>query len=71
MYKRQGKNLPPHIRIAFENANDGTCEGISYRDIPAFSVQFHPEAAAGPQDTMFLFDRFLQLMDENSFRKAL
>ena len=70
-YAVSGKNLPPHIRIAFENANDGTCEGISYRDIPAFSVQFHPEAAAGPQDTMFLFDRFLQLMDENSFRKAL
>lgn len=70
-YAVSGKDLPSRIRIAFENANDGTCEGISYQDIPAFSVQFHPEAAAGPQDTMFLFDRFLQLMEENSLQKAL
>ena len=70
-YAVSGKGLPSRIRIAFENANDGTCEGIAYQDMPAFSVQFHPEAAAGPQDTMFLFDRFLKLMDENPLPKAL
>lgn len=70
-YAVSGKDLPSRIRMIFENANDGTCEGITYQDLPAFSVQFHPEAAAGPQDTMFLFDRFLELMEENSLRKAL
>lgn len=50
--------------ISFINANDGTCEGIDYEDINAFSVQFHPEAASGPHDTAFLFDRFIKLMEE-------
>ena len=51
-------------KISFINANDGTCEGIDYEDINAFSVQFHPEAASGPHDTAFLFDRFIKLMEE-------
>lgn len=49
--------------ISFINANDGTCEGINYPDIKAFSVQFHPEACSGPHDTAFLFDRFIKLME--------
>jgi carbamoyl-phosphate synthase small subunit len=48
--------------VRYVNANDGTCEGVDYTCIPAFTVQFHPEAAAGPHDTSFLFERFLQLM---------
>lgn len=48
--------------IRYVNANDGTCEGIDYPDLRAFSVQFHPEACAGPHDTAFLFDRFCDLM---------
>lgn len=47
----------------FFNLNDGTCEGLEYKKYPAFSVQFHPEGCAGPQDTQFLFDRFLALME--------
>ena len=50
-------------RLRFVNANDGTCEGIDYPDLRAFSVQFHPEACAGPQDTAFLFDRFINMME--------
>lgn len=50
--------------ISFINANDGTCEGVDYPDIKAFSVQFHPEACSGPHDTAFLFDRFIRLMEE-------
>ena len=55
--------LPDGADIRFENLNDGTCEGIDYRDIPAFSVQFHPEACGGPLDTRFLFDRFIDSME--------
>ena len=47
----------------FVNANDMTCEGIIYKNAPAFSVQFHPEACGGPRDTAFLFDRFIQSME--------
>ena len=47
------------------NANDGTCEGVIYTAFPAFTVQFHPEACAGPQDTRYLFERFVELMQQH------
>ena len=50
-------------QVSYVNANDGTCEGIDYPSLRAFTVQFHPEACAGPKDTAFLFDRFLHLME--------
>jgi len=49
-------------KVSFANANDGTCEGIDYPGLRAFTVQFHPEACTGPKDTSFLFDRFVELM---------
>ncbi|WP_302659129.1 carbamoyl phosphate synthase small subunit [uncultured Dysosmobacter sp.] len=49
-------------KVRFANANDGTCEGIDYPKLKAFTVQFHPEACTGPKDTSFLFDRFVDLM---------
>ena len=48
--------------LLYVNANDGTCEGIVYPGRQCFTVQFHPEACAGPRDTAFLFDRFLDMM---------
>ena len=48
--------------VRYANANDSTCEGIDYPDWNAFSVQFHPEACAGPRDTSQLFDRFVEMM---------
>ena len=62
-YAVENDSLPEGAELRFVNANDGTCEGITYRDMPAFSVQFHPEACGGPLDTGFLFDRFLQLIE--------
>ena len=59
-YAVQCDNLPSFAKLAFYNSNDKTCEGITYTDIPAFSVQFHPEACGGPHDTNFLFDKFIQ-----------
>ena len=49
-------------RVAFTCLNDGVVEGLECLDVPAFSVQFHPEAAAGPHDAQYLFDRFTELM---------
>lgn len=57
-------SLNPNIAVpAFENVNDGTNEGLSYRGKSIFTVQFHPEACPGPQDSAYLFDRFIQMME--------
>lgn len=47
---------------AFINVNDGTNEGLKYTDKPIFTVQFHPEACPGPQDSAYLFDKFIAMM---------
>ena len=60
-YAIESESLPKCAELSFINTNDNTCEGINYKDIPAFSVQFHPEACGGPHDTNFLFDRFVQM----------
>ena len=52
--------------LRYVNANDGTCEGIDYPSLNAFTVQFHPEASAGPRDTGFLFDCFIDMMGGNA-----
>ncbi len=58
-------SMPANGKVSFANGNDNTCEGVKYTDMPAFSVQFHPEACGGPHDTAFLFDRFIKLMNDN------
>ena len=50
------------VRPTHQNLNDGTLEGLACLDVPAFSVQYHPEAAPGPHDSGYLFDRFVELM---------
>ena len=62
-YAVEAQSLPSFAKMSFMNVNDGTCEGVKYCDIPAFSVQFHPEACGGPKDTNFLFDEFIKLME--------
>jgi carbamoyl-phosphate synthase small subunit len=50
------------VEVSHVCLNDGVVEGVRCRDVPAFSVQYHPEAAAGPHDAGYLFDRFCDLM---------
>lgn len=55
--------LDPKVAVpAFVNVNDGTNEGLSYTGKNIFTVQFHPEACPGPQDSGYLFDRFIRMM---------
>ncbi|ROS30672.1 glutamine-hydrolyzing carbamoyl-phosphate synthase small subunit [Cellulomonas sp. PhB150] len=67
-----GESTAPHddgrygrVIVSHVDLNDDVVEGLQALDLPAFSVQYHPEAAAGPHDAAYLFDRFLDLMNQN------
>jgi carbamoyl-phosphate synthase small subunit len=62
----EGDEIPgaPGLRLTHENLYDGTVEGVEHRERPVFCVQYHPEAAPGPHDSRYLFDRFLGLMED-------
>ena len=62
-YAVQDDDLPSGWEPWFVNLNDGTNEGIRSRELPYYSVQFHPEATPGPEDTSFLFDDFLRSVE--------
>jgi carbamoyl-phosphate synthase small subunit len=55
-------SLPACLEVTHRSLNDRTIEGVSHREYPAFSVQYHPEASAGPHDSHYLFGRFLDAM---------
>ena len=60
------KTVPENVaEISFINANDASTEGLHYLGKNIFTVQFHPEACPGPQDTAFLFDKFIDMMEVN------
>lgn len=63
-YAVDTKSLNPDVAVpAFENVNDKTNEGLKYTGKNIFTVQFHPEACPGPQDSGYLFDRFIRMME--------
>jgi carbamoyl-phosphate synthase small subunit len=59
-------SLPQGVRVSMRNLNDNTPEGLEWENIPAFCVQFHPEASPGPHDPHFLFQKFRGLIKDNN-----
>ncbi len=61
-YEVDASSLPKGWTSSWTNLNDGSCEGIKHESLPAFSVQFHPEACPGPEDASVLFDEFINTL---------
>ncbi|SDK93853.1 carbamoyl phosphate synthase small subunit [Natronincola ferrireducens] len=66
-YVVDGGSLPEEVIVTHVNLNDNTIEGIQHEFLPIFSVQFHPEASPGPQDTAYIFDKFMELLDKEDY----
>ena len=55
-------SLRDGLEVSHINLNDGTVEGLQHRELPLFSIQYHSEASPGPLDSVYLFDRFIDMM---------
>jgi carbamoyl-phosphate synthase small subunit len=59
-------SLPEEIRVTHINLNDQTVEGLEHRSLPAYCVQYHPEASPGPHDSYYLFEKFFKMMKDHA-----
>jgi carbamoyl-phosphate synthase small subunit len=60
------ESMPSHLEVTHFNLNDQTVEGVRHREFPAFAVQYHPEASAGPHDSHYLFGQFRDMLQSAS-----
>lgn len=64
-FQVDAQSIPPEsgFEVSHINLNDGSVEGLAHRELPVFTVQYHPEASPGPQDNQYLFDRFVDALE--------
>ena len=65
-YTVDGDSLPGELEVSHVNLNDGTVEGLRHRSLPILTIQYHSEASPGPRDNEYLFDRFLEMVEESA-----
>jgi len=62
-YAVDDSSLPSTLKVSHINLNDGTVEGLTHRDVPLISIQYHAEGTPGPMDSTYLFQRFVGMME--------
>jgi carbamoyl-phosphate synthase small subunit len=65
-YAVDADSLKGGLEVSQINLNDGTVEGLRHKELPVISIQYHSEGSPGPQDNVYLFDRFLEMMKGKS-----
>ena len=61
-YAVDAESLPPELQVSHLNLNDGTVEGLVHRELPILGIQYHSEASPGPQDNVYVFEQFLEMV---------
>ena len=69
-YAVDADSLRSGLEVTHVDLNDGTVEGLRHRDLPILTIQYHSEASPGPQDNEYLFDRFLEMVDDSHLVKV-
>lgn len=64
-FATDAETLPDNVEVTHINLNDDTVEGFKHKELPAFSVQYHPEAAPGPNDATYFFSEFAELIEQS------
>ena len=62
-YALDDVTLHPDVKVSHRNVNDGTVEGMRHTREPIMTIQYHSEASPGPHDNMYLFERFIEMVD--------
>jgi carbamoyl-phosphate synthase small subunit len=65
-YAVDADSLKGGLEVSHVNLNDGTVEGLSHKELPILSIQYHPEGSPGPRDNVYLFQNFLDMVKEFS-----